>query len=87
MFNGLCHLGNFGTLGAFGAWGWVSVILNVIFWVGLIAGIVLLVVWLSRQSRPNQGRVLASSREILQERFARGEISREEYQQILKDIS
>jgi putative membrane protein len=87
MFNGLCHIGSFGTLGAFGAWGWVSVLLHSIFWVALIAGIVFLVIWLARQSGPNLARVRVGAREILQERYAKGEISSEDYQDILKDIS
>jgi putative membrane protein len=87
MFNGLCHFGSFGTLGAFGTWGWVSIILHSIFWVALIAGIVFLVIWLARQSGSNAARVRVSAREIIQERYARGEISSAEYQDMLKDIS
>lgn len=94
MFNGLCHFGAWGTLGNFGAWGWVAMILQLVLWVGLIAGAVLLVVWAIRRS----GRTAAttpgyaisgqpSAKDILQARYARGEITREQYQQMLSDLS
>ena len=51
MFNGLCHFGNWGSLENFGVWGWIGLILNLIFWVGLIAGLTLLVVWAIRRAR------------------------------------
>jgi putative membrane protein len=86
MFNGLCHLGNFGAFGSLGTWGWISVILHLVFWVGLIAGIVLLLVWIARQSGPNTVQASLSSREILKARYARGEITREQYQQMIGDI-
>ena len=94
MFNGLCHFGNWGNLGNFGAWGWIAMILQMIFWLGLIVGIVLLIVFAIRRS----GRTSASAssyalsgqpsaKEILQARYARGEITREQYQQMLGDLS
>jgi putative membrane protein len=86
MFNGLCHIGNFGAIGALGTWGWVSAILHLVFWVGLIVGIVLLLVWIARQSGSNRVLASISTQEILQMRYARGEITREQYQQMLGDI-
>lgn len=66
-----------------------------IFWVLLIAGVVLLAVVLvkaftrnaggtaptDRQGPPRTGAGPARAREILEERYARGEISTEEYQE------
>ena len=94
MFNGLCHFGNWGGFSNFGAWGWVAMILQTVFWLGLIAGIVLLIVWAVRRN----SRALASAssdavsgrpsaKDILQARYARGEITREQYQQMLSDLT
>lgn len=57
----------------------------------LLVGGILLIVWLVRQvsagglSRPS-ARTAAAARQILDERYARGEISREEYLTALADI-
>jgi hypothetical protein len=51
MFNGFCHFGNWGSRGNFGIWGWVGMILNLIFWVGWLAALVLWVVLLIRRAR------------------------------------
>jgi putative membrane protein len=87
MFNGLCHLGNFGSFGALGTWGWASAILHLVFWVGLIVGIILLLVWLARQSGSNPAGHVLSTHDVLKSRYARGEITREQYHQMLKDIN
>lgn len=88
MMNGYGY-GGLGTLG------WVGMILNLVITIGVIVGIVLLVVWLARRvnaggqssSPNNQSIVQPTPREILQRRYARGEISRDEYQQMLTDIN
>jgi len=90
-------LWGFGSgLGGFGAFGLLGLILNLVITVGLIVGVVLLIVWLwrwvnsggqvwsARQQPPTTGD---SSKEILQVRYARGEITREQYQQMLVDLS
>jgi putative membrane protein len=86
MFNGFCHFGNWGY---FGSWGWAGMILSMAIWIALLAVVILLVIWAVRRS--SASAVTASgqptAREILQARYARGEISREEYQQMLKDLS
>ena len=93
MFNGLCHFGSWGNLGAFGTWGWVAMIIPMVLWIGLIAGIALLVIWAIRRS--SQASRTASTyaisgqtiaKDILQARYARGEITREQYQQMLDDL-
>lgn len=67
--------------GAWGGGGWFMMI----FWWGLIIlGLVLLVGWIIRQtSQSNQGK---SSMDILKERYAKGEISKEEFDEKKKDI-
>jgi len=63
--------------------GWIGMIFNV----AIIIGIVILVVWAVKRFT---GGSLSSSgqtpREILQARYARGEITREQYQQMLSDL-
>jgi putative membrane protein len=72
--------------------GWIGMIIGLIFTIAIVVGIVLLIVWASRKSNgttTQSGRLASSSqsaREIAQSRYAKGEISREEYQQILSDI-
>jgi len=69
-----------------GAWGWGHMmfggLMMVLFWGGLVLVIVLAVRWLS-QGRPGPGARLSSDRalEILKERYARGEIDREEFEE------
>ena len=68
--------------------GFFSLILMVLFWGGLIA----LAVWLvqaifspGRVSHPPGGGV-TSPREILDQRYARGEITGEQYEQMKQDL-
>ena len=65
-----------------GGW-WLMAITSTIFWLAIVAGVVALVVWMARSSeRP--GPMQSSARAILEERFARGEISADEFQQRLR---
>lgn len=93
MMGGGMMGGGFGS--GFGGFGLIGLLFNI----AIIIGIVVLVVWAVRQfSRPNNsgsqtaphssiaGATL-SAREILDVRYARGELTREEYQNILGDIA
>lgn len=81
----------FGSLGLFG--GLIGLVVNVV----ILVGIVLLIVWTVQKfnrsnysSLPAAGSItgpVLSAREILDARYARGELTREEYQTILRDIS
>jgi putative membrane protein len=97
MTNLFCHSGNLASLGNLSAWGWIGLILNLVFWVGLIVALILLVVWAIRRARAPAGRVDSATgqptageqntaREILQARYARGEITREQYALLKQDI-
>jgi len=75
--------------GVFPIWGILMALFMLIFWVAIIAAIVWLVVSLTRQGRltsPGLGPGRPSALDILQERYARGEISREQYEQMRRDI-
>ncbi|HJW89752.1 MAG TPA: SHOCT domain-containing protein [Anaerolineales bacterium] len=81
--------------GGFGGFGWLGMILNLVITLGLIVGLVLLVVWAVRRlsaagDRPaftQRGEAPPTAREILQMRYARGEITRDQYQEMLGDLS
>jgi putative membrane protein len=91
MFNGFCHFGNWVSFGNLGVWGWVGLILNSVFWVGLLVGLTLLIVWAARRFRLPAATVSSTSeqsaaKEILQTRYVHGEVTREQYQQMLDDV-
>lgn len=67
-----------------GAWGMGMMLMMLLFWALIIAGIVLGVRWFARQTgehRPD------SALEILRQRYARGEINREEFEAKKRDLS
>jgi putative membrane protein len=57
-----------------------------LFWVLVIVGIVVLVKWLAGQSSSRRESHGKTALEILQERYARGEIDRDEYEQKKRDL-
>ena len=83
-------MGGFGGYGMTG-FGTIGMILNLVITVGLVIGVILLIVWAVKRLGPNgQGATTqaasASPRDVLQLRYARGEITREQYQQMLADV-
>jgi putative membrane protein len=67
-----------GGYGMMAGMGWLGILLMALFWIGVI----LLVVWgLSNAFPGRQQAVEPDAEEILKRRYARGEISREEYVQ------
>lgn len=91
MMGGGMH--GFGGLGGFG---WPGMILGLVFNIGLIITVVWLIVWLVRRFTstdhglrepfgPSGGS--AGPIEILQARYARGEIDRDQYHKILAELS
>jgi putative membrane protein len=82
MGGGMMGMHGFGGMGLFG--GWIGLLYNI----AIIIGIVILVVWAVK--RFTSGSISSGSqtpREILQARYARGEITRDQYQQILQDLN
>ncbi|MHB1040985.1 MAG: SHOCT domain-containing protein [Desulfobacteria bacterium] len=68
-----------------GTGGWM--VLHLIFWVLLVVGLVLLALWAVRKVSAGAGASGESSMDILKKRYARGELSREEYEEKKRDIS
>jgi putative membrane protein len=81
------HMGRW-MMGGWGM-GWFGMIFMIVFWGAIIAGIVLLIRWLVQTtgSRGQSGVGTGSkAMDILEERYARGEISRDEFESMKKDI-
>ncbi len=60
-----------------------------LFWLAVIAGVVALVVWALRNPAKGPAPTCCanSALDLLNQRYARGEISHEQYEQTKKDIS
>ena len=72
-----------------GLMGWdmgIWMVFNLIFWILVIAGIVFLVVWVGQRAVGAGSRAEESAIEILKKRYARGEISKAEYEEKKRDI-
>lgn len=57
-----------------------------LFWILIIAGVVLLVRWLSERHGQGKTSLAESSLDILRRRYAKGEIDREAFQQMKQDL-
>ena len=63
-------------------------ILNIVIWVAVIVGIVILVRWVAGFTKQKgQASQEDSALEILKKRYASGEISKEEFEQKKRDIA
>ena len=73
-----------------GGWGFgiFGMVFMLVFWVLIIAGIVLVVRWLVEQGRPGSASVSGgeSALDILKKRYARGEIGKEEFERMKQDL-
>ena len=88
-FSGCC---GFSGLGGFGSFGWIGLIINL----AIIVGVISLIVWIVRRitaggsaftSLQTSGGAQSSPREILDVRYARGEIDRDLYKQMISDLN
>jgi len=91
LWGGCCS----GLLGGFGSMGIGGSILNLVLSAGLIIGLVIFLIWVVRRigagsSSFNTGSSrdgsIDSPLEILKLRYAKGEITQQEYQEISKDF-
>jgi len=75
----------------FGGIGWIFLIINLVLLIGAFIAVVFLVIWIVKQlSNNNPVQALnndaESAVEIAKERYAKGDITREEYQKLLIDL-
>ena len=69
------------------SWGWGMMmgggLLMLLFWILVIVSVVVLVRWVAGSSSGGDHRALA----ILKERYAKGEITKEQFEQMKRDIA
>ena len=75
----------------YGGLGWIGMLINLVISVVLIIGVMFLVIWIvKRLSNNNSERefnnTTLSAVDIAKERYAKGEITREEFQKLLVDL-
>jgi putative membrane protein len=77
--------------GMMGNWGmgWFGSIFMVAFWILILVGLVLLIRWLVQATGRDKtdGSGVNRALEILKERYAKGEIDKEEFESKKKDLS
>ncbi len=68
--------------------GWVFMIMMIIFWGLIIVGLIFLIKWLAglSRSRASGDKPHDSALEILKQRYAKGEINKEEFDQKKRDL-
>jgi putative membrane protein len=71
--------------GMWGGWGIGMMLMMLVFWGVVMVGIVLLIRWLVTQGR--EPRATDSALDILRQRYARGDISKEEFEAKKRDLA
>jgi putative membrane protein len=72
--------------GMWGAWGIGMLLFMALFWVAVIVGLVAAVRWLVVQGRGERRERSDAALDILRQRYARGEIDREEFESKKRDL-
>lgn len=67
--------------------GWWGGIAMFLFWIAVIVAIVFAARWIGSEGRKGGQGPPETPMDVLKKRYARGEISKEEYERIKKDIS
>ncbi|MCL5292663.1 MAG: SHOCT domain-containing protein [Actinobacteria bacterium] len=67
---------------------WIMMLSMIFFWAIVVIGIIILVRWLAvSPGRVPEQRAADRSLQVLRERYARGEISKEDYERMKRDLS
>ncbi|MHB1443309.1 MAG: SHOCT domain-containing protein [Candidatus Humimicrobiaceae bacterium] len=71
-----------------GGLGWIGMIFGFIFFILVVIGIIFLIVWLVKRSNyPGvENRTESKSLEVLKERYAKGELTKEQYESMKKEL-
>ena len=78
--------GDMGTMGWGWGWGVLGTVHMVLWWVLIILGIAVLAKWFFRSGAQDGRASGARAFEILKERYARGEIGKDEFEQKKRDL-
>lgn len=78
--------GDMGTMGWGGGWGIFGVMHVVLWWVLIVLGIAVLAKWLFGAGTQERRATGSNALEILKERYARGEIGKDEFEQKKGDL-
>lgn len=75
-----------------GGWGWMGMVFNLLILILIVAALIMAIRWVLQGGRSREGndtRQGSSGRamEVLKERYARGEIDKDEFEQKKKDLS
>jgi len=73
-----------GSFGGSGSW-WLWSIVGMLFWIALLVALILLIIWLYKKVT-GQATNSGSALEILKKRFAKGEITKKEFESMKKEI-
>ncbi len=68
----------------FGLFGWLMMLL---FWILIIVGIVLVVRWFMDQGKPKGLRTEETALDVLKKRYASGEIDKEQFETMKRDLT
>ena len=70
-----------------GGLGWIGMIFGFIFFVAIVIGVILLIIWLVRRPGYNiTDKTSTHSLDILKERYAKGELTKEQYENMKKEL-
>ena len=78
--------GDMGSMGWGWGWGMLGAVHMALWWVLIILGIAVLAKWLFGAGAQNRGAPGGNALEILKERYARGEIGKDEFEQKKRDL-
>jgi len=66
----------------YGIWGGIMMF---VFWIAIIVGVVFLIKWIISQNQTNE-RKDENPLDILKRRYAKGEITKEEFEEVKRDL-
>ncbi len=67
----------------FGLFGWLMMLL---FWILIIVGVIVVVRWIMDQGKPNWLRTEETALDILKKRYASGEIDKEQFETVKREL-
>ncbi|OFZ96506.1 MAG: electron transporter RnfE [Betaproteobacteria bacterium RIFCSPLOWO2_02_67_12] len=79
--------GEMGSMGWGWGWGMLGAVHMVLWWVLIVLGIAVLVKWLVGSPRGGDRSGGRGALDILKERYARGEINKDEFEQKRRDLA